>query len=650
MNNKGSIKTKIMSMKNNLKYTALVFFLAFTFLKVNAQNSNWSADYAGGVDQAVWELTIDGDNVYVGGSFMKVDISGANTDAGRLGIWDKNTNTWDDFSTLTLGNSYYIDEVVIDGTDKYIGGFLLFSPTTGVAKWNTGAGSFLQLGEGLKGNGFGGSTVEAMALNGTNLYVGGLFHTVKQTSGAHLPVGRIAQWDGTTWSGMGAGLSLSGTSPGRVYDITVKNSTNTYVGGSFDLAGTTTTNNIAVWNGTGWTALGVEGLNDAVKAIAIASNGDVYVGGDFTATVGGTTISVNHIVKWNGSTWVDLGGGVDGNVESIVIGPDGNVYVGGSFTTAGGNPASNIAKWDVTSLSWSSIGSGTDGPVYALAADAYGVFVGGQFTMAGSKSNNNIAHINLACPSVTILASKYCIGESTTFSLSVLGDISGATSVDWDFGDGTTVLDNPTPPAHTYSDIGAYTVTVTITGVIGLDSEECVIVEQREITIADCIQCEECISSFAPIPDEKYVLSAWVKEDGPLGKITYNDPAIELYFAPSTTLTPFKASGQIIDGWQRIEQEFTVPVGSTSITVRLLNGGTGEVYFDDIRIYPFNSSMKSFVYDPITLRLAAELDENNYATFYEYDEEGGLIRVEKETEDGKVTIQASGSNTQKPAP
>jgi hypothetical protein len=44
------------------------------------------------------------------------------------------------------------------------------------------------------------------------------------------------------------------------------------------------------------------------------------------------------------------------------------------------------------------------------------------------------------------------------------------------------------------------------------------------------------------------------------------------------------------------------------------------------------------VYDPISLKLVAELDENNYATFYEYDQEGTLIRTKKETERGVVTI------------
>ena len=53
--------------------------------------------------------------------------------------------------------------------------------------------------------------------------------------------------------------------------------------------------------------------------------------------------------------------------------------------------------------------------------------------------------------------------------------------------------------------------------------------------------------------------------------------------------------------------------------------------------------MKSYVYDPVSLRLMAELDENNYATFYEYDDEGTLVRVKKETDEGIMTIKENRS-------
>ena len=55
--------------------------------------------------------------------------------------------------------------------------------------------------------------------------------------------------------------------------------------------------------------------------------------------------------------------------------------------------------------------------------------------------------------------------------------------------------------------------------------------------------------------------------------------------------------------------------------------------------------MKTYVYDPLNLWLVAELDALNYATFYDYDSEGQLVQIKKETENGVVTIQTSRSNT-----
>jgi hypothetical protein len=163
------------------------------------------------------------------------------------------------------------------------------------------------------------------------------------------------------------------------------------------------------------------------------------------------------------------------------------------------------------------------------------------------------------------------------------------------------------------------------------------------------IACENCIGSFAPEPGKKYIISLWVREgNAPVTKTSYDKPQVELIFTGSgtTTLGPFTASGQIIDGWQRIEQEFTVPAGATAMEIKLLCD-SASCYFDDIRIQPFDGSMKTYVFDPVTLRLVAELDERNYATFYEYDEEGKLVRIKKETERGIMTIQESKTSIKK---
>ena len=76
-----------------------------------------------------------------------------------------------------------------------------------------------------------------------------------------------------------------------------------------------------------------------------------------------------------------------------------------------------------------------------------------------------------------------------------------------------------------------------------------------------------------------------------------------------------------------------------------LQAEDGDCYFDDIRITPKESSSNTFVFDPVTLRLSAVLDERNYATFYEYDTEGSLTRIKQETERGIMTVKEIKAST-----
>lgn len=148
--------------------------------------------------------------------------------------------------------------------------------------------------------------------------------------------------------------------------------------------------------------------------------------------------------------------------------------------------------------------------------------------------------------------------------------------------------------------------------------------------------------------DKKYVVSFWVKRAlmGPLVS-TYDD--VSLVISTDGGVNPLSLGtprlSAIIDGWQKVEYTFTI-VGDASgiaddISVKFSNDGSTNLYIDDIRIQPFSSAMKTYVYDPMNLRLMAQLDDNNFATFYEYDEEGKLIRIKKETERGIMTIQES---------
>ncbi|WP_435578737.1 hypothetical protein [Gilvibacter sp.] len=154
--------------------------------------------------------------------------------------------------------------------------------------------------------------------------------------------------------------------------------------------------------------------------------------------------------------------------------------------------------------------------------------------------------------------------------------------------------------------------------------------------------------SFAPPPGE-YIASAWIKDNVSAQTTDYSG-FIRISTVPPSSSGPVVIAqaeeASIIDGWVRVIGRFTIPEGVTSFSLELVPSATGS-YFDDVRVLPFNGSMKSFVYDPLTQRLMAELDENNYATFYEYDNEGGLIRVKKETERGVYTVQETRSSSSK---
>ncbi len=134
--------------------------------------------------------------------------------------------------------------------------------------------------------------------------------------------------------------------------------------------------------------------------------------------------------------------------------------------------------------------------------------------------------------------------------------------------------------------------------------------------------------SFSLEPNKRYLVSYWFRPQSPPGALTG-------YTAPAG----FSLKSNIIDGWQQVEQVLNVPGNVSSLTIALPAGA----YVDDIRIMPVSANMKAFVYHPFNQRLLATLDENNFASFYEYDQEGNLIRTKRETENGIMTVTESRS-------
>lgn len=254
----------------------------------------------------------------------------------------------------------------------------------GVARW-----------DGAKWHGVGGgvsSTVNALCSfddgSGPALYAGGQFNFVDDL----VPASRVARWDGTAWSALGAGVNqgvealCSFDSPSGPLLI---------VGGSLDQAGGQPANRIASFDGSSWSPLG-SGLNGTVRAVAQFDDGQgmaLYAGGAFT-TAGGQPAS--GVARWNGQSWQGLGQGLLGEAWSLAVFNDGAgpaLFVGGSIGEAGGQPAKGVAKWN--GQSWSSLGSGVVGRVRSLTVleDVGGpvLVAGGDFLTAGGMPAARLA-------------------------------------------------------------------------------------------------------------------------------------------------------------------------------------------------------------------------------------------------------------------
>lgn len=142
-----------------------------------------------------------------------------------------------------------------------------------------------------------------------------------------------------------------------------------------------------------------------------------------------------------------------------------------------------------------------------------------------------------------------------------------------------------------------------------------------------------------------YLFSCWVR---PGSCLTLDNLGMDYRYSLDGGSQTLINKEEKIDCWQRLEFEFTVPMNtSTQLVLAILPASTDYYYWDDIRIMPANATLKSYVYDPANYRLIAELDENNYATLYNYDEEGIVVQIKKETEKGIMTLKTTRQNLKK---
>jgi hypothetical protein len=320
-----------------------------------------------GMSDAVWAIAAHGSDVYVGGLF-----------SGRIAKW--NGSAWQSMGSGISGLSTTVSvyAIAVDSPSVYAGGS--FSDAGGesanaIARWDGAA--WHALGSGLSQGGYAGvPSVQAIAVSGGSVYVGGAFSGAGAVQALN-----IARWNGTSWEALGNGLN------GSVRALTIMNG-NLYAAGSFDASGTTPLQHMAMWNGSEWQAVG-GGMNGDVYALAVKGT-TLYAGGVFSQA--GTT-PVNSIASWNGVRWDSLGSGITlgagiGIVNCLAI-SESDLFAGGFFYTAGGRSANNVAKWD--GLKWVTLSGGVNSMVLAASGSGINAYFGGSFTTADGGAASRIA-------------------------------------------------------------------------------------------------------------------------------------------------------------------------------------------------------------------------------------------------------------------
>jgi len=335
---------------------------------------------ANGTDGQVNAMIELGGNVYAAGSFTHVGSVAAN----HIARWDG--SAW---NTLGSGAQNGVDDVVsalaTDGTNLYVGG--IFQNAGGaaarrVAKWDGATWAALGTGVGASGAGY---FVNGLAVLGNRLYAVGDFNQ----AGGVFPLKNVAVYDlvAATWGDVGGGVNTTAKSAIAYQGLL-------YVGGQFTTAagGTVATKFIAAWTGSAWTPVS-SGTDGEVDAMAVIGS-TLYAGGGF-AHANGTSTLVHHIARLNGS-WSAMGTGMSTTSGDTVraltaVGP--LLYIGGTFTSANGVAATNLAQWDGSQFA--SVGvaaeNGVDGTVFALSPFGRDVMVGGLFAHDGQEVSSNIA-------------------------------------------------------------------------------------------------------------------------------------------------------------------------------------------------------------------------------------------------------------------
>ncbi|MBL7669840.1 MAG: IPT/TIG domain-containing protein [Bdellovibrionaceae bacterium] len=379
------------------------FFIGGAFQSVGGQNrhnvarilSDMTVDpnigsdsTLGGLNGDVSALAYDGNKLFLGGSFTsigrKLNSKGAFIDLAGV----VNPNQLQIFS----GTSGAVYASVSDGAGGfYVGGDFIWAGGIPTGKLiHIGSNGLLDLTFLPAPNG----RVYSLVLNGSTLYVGGMFTSIGGQTRNRIAALDTATGNATVWNPNANSI---------VYTLLLSgDGTKLYAGGDFATIGGQSRNRIAALdtstgNATTWNPI----ANAYVSSLAMGAT-YLYAGGTFT-NIGGQTrnnLAALDLISGSATTWNPnvINSSAASAVREVAV-HGSTVYVGGDYTNIGGLPRNNLAAFDDFSgniTSWNpDVGGGNLAGVHTIKVSGSAIYIGGSFTSVSGSSRNNLAAVDL---------------------------------------------------------------------------------------------------------------------------------------------------------------------------------------------------------------------------------------------------------------
>lgn len=226
-------------------------------------------------------------------------------------------------------------------------------------------------------------TVNAVAVSGSTLYLGGLFTAVGSTSGTGVPI------SGATGSAVAGYPRVTG----QINAVVSDGAGGWFIGGQFTTVGGVPRANLAHILADNSVSPWDPGASGQVLTLALDGT-TLYAGGSFSSVAGQSRSNLAAIDATTGAAtaWDP---GASSSVRALALG-GGVLYVGGSFTSIGATSRMRIAAVDLLSGAPTSWNPNSNSTVRALATDGSTVFVGGDFTNIGGQARLRVAALGVA--------------------------------------------------------------------------------------------------------------------------------------------------------------------------------------------------------------------------------------------------------------